>query len=183
MYWNLSKLLVSGATLWLIVTWDVLKRGLAIFLLAGFKWLIVTWDVLKRWYKFPCFCFPSRINSNMRCIETSKAWRNHLKKCRLIVTWDVLKQYQPACCLSLQSWLIVTWDVLKRNQFPNFAVFFMINSNMRCIETYPLYTKLLRIETINSNMRCIETWLCRLLCTALIRLIVTWDVLKLIIPA
>ena len=47
MYWNLSKLLVSGATLWLIVTWDVLKLECCFVDDKDDAGLIVTWDVLK----------------------------------------------------------------------------------------------------------------------------------------
>ena len=54
-----------------------------------------------------------------------------------------------------------------------------INSNMRCIET-TYVDALKQAGKINSNMRCIETIFRIYLFPAAYRLIVTWDVLKLV---
>ena len=59
---------------------------------------------------------------------------------------------------SVVLWLIVTWDVLK----PNTNILYdkksyLINSNMRCIETEIGFETPDMFVGINSNMRCIET--------------------------
>ena len=56
----------------------------------------------------------------------------------------------------------------------------MINSNMRCIETTETNQNIQYNHQINSNMRCIETKQKKQNRNTGCRLIVTWDVLKLI---
>ena len=119
----------------LIVTWDVLKlRGYKLHV-WGYRRLIVTWDVLKL-FRFCCCRSPWKINSNMRCIETSR------------MSW----------LLRHRNWLIVTWDVLKPTTKQQKLILpALINSNMRCIETNWRQRADGAREAINSNMRCIET--------------------------
>ena len=47
MYWNTGAIVVTGATFWLTLTWDVLKlQNLPYFKYPLIR-LTLTWDVLK----------------------------------------------------------------------------------------------------------------------------------------
>ena len=122
------------------------------------------------------------INSNMRCIETVQTVAGPVHVAGLIVTWDVLKRSSTCRTCRWLTRLIVTWDVLKLGHRRNQWLRSMINSNMRCIETRRGDSHSRTGRRINSNMRCIETAIVELLVYLQIRLIVTWDVLKLTKP-
>ena len=118
------------------------------------------------------------INSNMRCIETKQLSKYRNIKFRLIVTWDVLKHTRSTGKRRIKKWLIVTWDVLKPWNILEVNRNDLINSNMRCIETYPCTVRL------HLNTWLIVTWdvlkhfLQMIYEKGVARLIVTWDVLK-----
>ena len=94
MYWNNRAGLAGTGNIWLIVTWDVLKRQINIKNDYEVDGLIVTWDVLKPLYR-GIFKMIKVINSNIRCIETAIVELLVYLQIRLIVTWDVLKLTKP----------------------------------------------------------------------------------------
>ena len=97
-----------------------------------------------------------KININMRCIEIM-----------LIL-----------CFRKRLHWLTLTWDVLKFIVNDILMSIIMININMRCIEIQHAGWSSLSALKININMRCIEIISSPHSAWMVVRLTLTWDVLK-----
>ena len=69
MYWNAKKAKIKLLSIWLTLTWDVLKSREQVVGTKVHLRLTLTWDVLKWQTWTSMHLIMASININMRCIE------------------------------------------------------------------------------------------------------------------